>query len=146
MARFTHHLFVCCHQRPPGHRRGCCDPEGKGALRGLFKAGLTERGLQGKVRANSAGCLDQCELGPTVVIYPQEIWYGGVQPEDVPRILDETVGKGKILEDLLIPDEMLNTKGQGVQKPENSEPDTIENPQSPSSSSNPSSDLETPPQ
>ena len=47
-----------------------------------------------------AGCLDQCERGPTVVIYPQGIWYGGVQPDDVPRILDETVEVGgRVLED-----------------------------------------------
>ncbi len=58
-----------------------------------------------------AGCLEQCEFGPTVVIYPQGIWYGGVTPEDVPRILDETVIGGRILEDLLIPPECLNTQG-----------------------------------
>lgn len=63
------------------------------------------------VRANKAGCLDQCELGPTVVIYPQEIWYGGVRPEDVPRIVEETVVGGKILDDLRIPEQQLNTKG-----------------------------------
>jgi len=43
------------------------------------------------VRANRAGCLDQCELGPTVVIYPQQIWYGKVTLDDVERIIDETV-------------------------------------------------------
>jgi (2Fe-2S) ferredoxin len=62
------------------------------------------------VRANYAGCLDQCECGPTVVIYPQAIWYGGVRPEDVPRIIEETILGGRILEDLLIPDEKLNAK------------------------------------
>jgi len=62
------------------------------------------------VRANQAGCLDQCELGPTVVIYPQQIWYGGVRPEDVPRIVEETIVHGRVLEDLLIPTEQLNVK------------------------------------
>jgi (2Fe-2S) ferredoxin len=66
------------------------------------------------VRANKAGCLDQCELGPTVVIYPQEIWYGNVKPEDVPRIIDETVVQGKVIEDLVIADDLLNTKGGRV--------------------------------
>jgi (2Fe-2S) ferredoxin len=55
-----------------------------------------------------SGCLDQCEHGPNLVIYPQGIWYGGVRLEDVPRIVEETIIKGKILEDLLIPDECLN--------------------------------------
>jgi len=66
------------------------------------------------VRANTSGCLDQCELGPTVVIYPQGIWYGHVTPADVPRILDETIIGGRVLADLLIDDAWpLNTKGKG---------------------------------
>lgn len=111
MAPFTHHLFVCCNQREPGHRRGCCDCDGHGRLRATFKAAIAERGLKGQVRANSAGCLDQCEMGPIVVIYPQGIWYGGVREQDVARIVERTIIGGELLEDLLIPDEALNTKG-----------------------------------
>ena len=118
MPKFTSHIFVCCNRRAPGHRRGCCDPDGSEHLRNLFKAEVKRRQLTPEVRANKAGCLDQCECGPTVVIYPQQIWYGGVQPEDVPRIIEETVLGGRILEDLLIPDEVLNTKGAGRPKRE----------------------------
>lgn len=82
-------------------------------MRALFKAELKKRKLGSTVRANESGCLDQCELGPTVVIYPQQIWYGHVGPQDVGRIIDETVVGGRILEDLLIPDAWLNTKGRG---------------------------------
>ena len=110
MPEFTHHIFVCCNQRSPGHSRGCCDPEGSEQLRTLFKQSVKEHGLTPQVRANSAGCLDQCELGPTVVIYPQGIWYGNVQPEDVTRIVERTVIAGEILEDLRIAPELLNTK------------------------------------
>lgn len=113
MPAFTHHLFVCCNRREPGHSRGCCDAEGTEALRNKFKAELSARKLKPAVRANSAGCLDQCELGPVVVIYPQGIWYGGVTLEDVPRILDETVIGGRVLNDLLIDESLLNTKGKG---------------------------------
>lgn len=122
MAKFTHHIFVCCNRRAPGHPRGCCDPEGAEQLRQRFKAELKQRGLAGMVRANHAGCLDQCELGPTIVIYPQAIWYGGVTPGDVERIVVETVLGGRILADLQIPDELLNTKG-GRQPPAAREPD-----------------------
>ncbi len=108
LAPFTHHIFVCCNRREPGSARGCCNPDGSEALRNAFKAELKKRNLGCGVRANKAGCLDQCELGPTVVIYPQAIWYGGVKLSDVPRIIDETVIGGRILEDLLIPDEKLN--------------------------------------
>lgn len=110
MPLFRHHLFVCCNQRAPGHSRGCCNPDGSAALRDCFKAELKQRNLGPLVRANQAGCLDQCELGPTVVIYPQQIWYGGVRLEDVPRIVEETIVHGRVLEDLLIPAEQLNVK------------------------------------
>jgi (2Fe-2S) ferredoxin len=105
---FDCHLFVCCNRRDPGNPRGCCDPDGNGRLRELFKAELKRRGLGLTIRANEAGCLDQCELGPTVVIYPQQIWYGHVRAEDVPRIVEETVIHGRVIEELLIADDELN--------------------------------------
>ena len=108
MPAFTHHLFVCGNQRSPGHPRGCCDPAGAEALRNAFKAEVKKRGLGPLVRANSAGCLEQCEHGPCVAIYPQAIFYGGVQLADVPRILEETVINGRVLNDLLIANECLN--------------------------------------
>lgn len=110
MPKFTHHVFVCCNRREPGHSRGCCDPQGGEALRSAFKAEIKRRKLGPRVRANRAGCLDQCEMGPTVVIYPQAIWYGGVTVEDVPRIIEQTVEQGIVLDDLVIPDELLNRK------------------------------------
>jgi (2Fe-2S) ferredoxin len=114
MPKFTHHIFVCCNQRSPGHARGCCDPDGTEALRNEFKAEVKRRGLDPLVRANKSGCLDQCELGPSVVIYPEAIWYGGVRLEDVPRIIEETVIGGRVIEELLMPDHLLNaTKGRG---------------------------------
>lgn len=108
MPKFTSHLFICSNQRPPGHRRGCCDPEGTDQLREAFKTELAKRKLGVLVRANKSGCLEQCELGPVVVIYPQGIWYGGVKLEDVSRIIDETVVGGRVVEDLRIPDTCLN--------------------------------------
>src|SRR5262245_12880550 len=111
MPRFTCHLFVCCNQREPGHRRGCCNADGSGKLRELFKTEIAKCGLTPDVRANQSGCLDQCEYGPTVVIYPQAIWYGGVTAADVSRIVTETVVSGRVIQELVIPDECLNSKG-----------------------------------
>jgi len=110
MPKFTSHIFVCCNRRQAGHPRGCCDPDGSERLRAALKAELKRRGLGPLVRANRAGCLDQCELGPTIVIYPQAIWYGGVCLEDVPRIVQETIVQGRVLEDLLIDDADLNCR------------------------------------
>src|SRR5215204_1359118 len=110
MPAFQSHIFICCNRREPGNSRGCCDPEGSEALRNAFKAEVKKQKLGPLIRANKAGCLDQCELGPTVVIYPQGIWYGHVQLSDVPRIVEQTIVGGRILSDLLIPDECLNCK------------------------------------
>lgn len=108
MPPFTSHLFICCHRREAGNCRGSCDPVGNQALRNAFKGEVKRLKLGPLVRANQSGCLDQCELGPVVVIYPQGIWYGGVTVADVPRILQETVIHGRILPDLLIADDRLN--------------------------------------
>ena len=108
MAAFTHHVFICGNVREPGHRRGCCDPDGNQALREAFKKAIKAAGFGRLVRANHAGCLEQCEQGPAVVIYPQGIWYGGVTVADVPRIVEKTIIGGEVLNDLLIPDDCLN--------------------------------------
>ncbi len=112
MPKFTSHIFICCNRRDAGHSRGCCDPQGGETLLHAFKRELKARQLGPLVRANRAGCLEQCEQGPTVVIYPQAIWYGGVRVEDVPRIIEETVLAGQTIEELRIPDHLLNTKGK----------------------------------
>ena len=108
MPSFTHHVFVCCNQRSPGHIRGCCDPEGSNDLRSAFQNEIKRRGLGPLVRASKSGCLEQCEHGPTVAIYPQNIFYGGVSAGDVPRIVEETIVQGRTLEDLRISEECLN--------------------------------------
>ena len=78
MPPFERHVFVCGNRREDGHPRGCCDPAAAEALHKAFKQAVAERGLQRRVRANRSGCLDQCEHGPTVVVYPDAVWYGGV--------------------------------------------------------------------
>ncbi len=118
MPAFHCHVFVCCNRRAPGHSRGCCDPQGSAALRDALKAEVKRQvGPDHLTRVNQAGCLDQCEYGPALVIYPQGIWYGRVQLSDVPRIVRETVLEGRVLDDLRIPDECLNTKGRVPWKP-----------------------------
>lgn len=109
MSKFRYHIFVCTNQRPPANPRGCCDPEGGGALQALFKKELAARGLRAGVRANKAGCLDQCEHGPTVVVYPEAIWYGGVRPEDVAEIVESHILNGRPVERLQLADECIDT-------------------------------------
>jgi (2Fe-2S) ferredoxin len=108
MPKFEKHIFICGNQRPPGNPRGSCDPEGHAELQLAFKQKLAVLGLKGKVRANQSGCLDQCEHGPTVVVYPEAVWYGHVTQSDVDEILESHVVGGKPVERLVIPDSCLN--------------------------------------
>jgi len=108
MPKFVHHIFVCTNQRPPENPCGCCDPEGLGNLQLQFKKELAARGLKANIRANRAGCLDQCEHGPTVVVYPEGVWYGGVRRDDVIEIIESHIVQGKPVERLLLADECIN--------------------------------------
>jgi (2Fe-2S) ferredoxin len=113
MPKFERHIFICINQRPEGHPRECCSPSGEGELHRLFKAKLSERGIpNSRVRANKAGCLDQCEAGPTVVVYPEAVWYGHVTPADVDEIIDSHIIGGKPVQRLIIPDSLLNNTQQ----------------------------------
>jgi (2Fe-2S) ferredoxin len=73
---------------------------------------LAERGIRETVRANKAGCLDQCEIGPTVVVYPEAVWYGHVTPADVDEIIESHIIGGQPVERLIIPDYLLNSTQQ----------------------------------
>jgi (2Fe-2S) ferredoxin len=117
MPAFRHHVFVCGNARDPGHKRGSCDPAGSQALREAFKKEIKKAGLGPLVRANHAGCLDQCEHGPTVVIYPQGVWYGRVSAADVPRIVAKTLVGGEVLDDLVIAESCLNNPGCPHRRP-----------------------------
>ena len=109
MARFEHHIFVCTNQRVPENPRGCCDPSGAALLQLPFKKELASRGLTDTVRANKSGCLDQCEHGPTVVVYPEGVWYGGVKPEDVAEIIESHIINRTPVARLLLAEECINT-------------------------------------
>lgn len=73
-------------------------------MRDALKAELRTRGLVRIVRANISGCLDACEFGISMVIYPDAIWYGGVKKEDIPEIVERTILNGEVIERLLIKD------------------------------------------
>jgi len=109
VAPFEKHLFICTNQRPGDHPRGCCNPDASDALQKAFKKALAERGLSRRIRANRSGCLDQCEHGPTVVVYPEGVWYGGVTEEDVAEIVDAHLVGGRVVERLRLPDACVNT-------------------------------------
>lgn len=98
--RFRHHVFVCENHRDPSDPRGACGNKGSEAIRAALKAELARRGLKAEVRANGAGCLDACAFGPSIVVYPEGVWYGHVTPADVPEIVEQHLVGGTPVERL----------------------------------------------
>ena len=99
------HVFCCTNQRPAGHPRGCCLDKDALRLRNYMKARAKELDLAG-VRINTSGCLDRCELGPTMVIYPEGVWYSCRTIEDVEAVLqDHVIGGGRVSRLMLRPED-----------------------------------------
>jgi len=108
MKRFEKHVFVCENRRPAGHPRGCCAEKESIELRQIFKSRLKELGLNTKVRANGAGCLDACEFGPTIVVYPEQVWYGNVSEQDIEEIIQSHIINDVPIERLMIKENKFN--------------------------------------
>ena len=102
MSYYQRHVFFCCNQRDAS--RESCNPKGASELCDYAKARVKELGLAGagKVRINQAGCLDRCEEGPVMVVYPEAVWYSYVDRSDIDEILEEHVRHGRIVERLKI--------------------------------------------
>lgn len=102
MSFYKHHVFFCLNRRDPP--RECCANRNSEAMKDYAKKRVKELDLNGpgKVRINVAGCLDRCEEGPVVVVYPEEVWYTYVDQQDIDEIIDEHLVKGKIVERLRI--------------------------------------------
>ncbi|MCS7229389.1 MAG: (2Fe-2S) ferredoxin domain-containing protein [Candidatus Kryptonium sp.] len=114
--RFKKHIFICTNTRPPDHPRGSCGRKGAEDLLNKFRKKVAEIGLNKYVRVNSAGCLDACEYGPSLVIYPEAIWYGRVNENDIDKIVNEHLLEGKVIEELLIYDEKFKPELMKVSK------------------------------
>lgn len=99
---YRSHIFCCSNQRPPGHERGCCADQGAEKLRNYMKRRAKEMGLD-DIRVNNAGCLDRCEFGPAIVIYPEGVWYQPKNEADIDEILIRHVQQGERVERLLLP-------------------------------------------
>jgi (2Fe-2S) ferredoxin len=97
---YEHHVFCCTNQRDAGHPRGCCLDRGAGPLRDYMKAACKRFGK--KIRINSAGCLDRCELGPVMAIYPEGVWYTYENESDIDEIIQVHLVDGRRVERLML--------------------------------------------
>ena len=102
MSVYQKHVFVCTNRRDPGNPKGSCANSGAEEICQIFKKELAERGLRGTMRANSSGCLDQCAHGPTVVVYPEGVWYSIRTKDDAKEVIEEHLINGRPVERLQI--------------------------------------------
>ena len=106
MAKPERHVFVCMNSRPPGHPRGSCGTVGANEVIGKFQEEFEKRNLFGKALVSGSTCVGPCNLGPTVIVYPEGTWYSKVSPDDVAEIVDKHLVNGETVERLLIPEEV----------------------------------------
>ena len=109
MSFYKHHVFVCTNQRDPDAERPCCANAGAESLRLYAKKRIKALGElgEGKIRINNSGCLDRCELGPVLVVYPEETWYTYFDEADIDEIIESHLLGGKVVERLLLPPSQL---------------------------------------
>jgi (2Fe-2S) ferredoxin len=102
MSYYQYHVFFCTNQRKDGS--SCCQNFNAQSLRDYLKKRTKQLDIVGKrkVRANTAGCLDRCNKGPVMVVYPEAVWYTFVDKDDIDEIIESHLLKGKIVERLLI--------------------------------------------
>jgi (2Fe-2S) ferredoxin len=102
MSYYQRHVFFCCNKRDPPEK--CCVDAGALDMQKHAKERVKAMGLAGKgrVRINKAGCLDRCEEGPCLVVYPDAVWYTYVDSHDIDEIIDSHVVGGKVVDRLRI--------------------------------------------
>ena len=102
MSYYERHVFFCCNRREPPE--ACCANRAADEMQQYAKSRVKTLGLsgKGKVRINRAGCLDRCEEGPVIVVYPDAVWYTYLDRSDIDEIIDRHVVGGEIVERLRI--------------------------------------------
>ncbi len=94
---YDKHIFICTNQRLPGAARKSCGEAHGLEIVSAFKNNLKERALPIKLRAQKAGCLDICDHGQTIAVYPDGVFYVGVQLSDVDEIIEEHIVNNRIV-------------------------------------------------
>ena len=103
MPDWKHHVFVCTNKRPPGHPKGSCGDRGCNEVRTALAEAIDARELFETVKLNTTDCLGPCRAGPTMVVYPENVWYAGARPGDIAEIVQSHLVEGRPVARLLLP-------------------------------------------
>lgn len=98
---FDRHIFCCTNERKADAPRGCCKATGGEEIRAYLKQRVKELKLP-KTRVNASGCLDRCELGPVIVVYPEGTWYHCANEQDAEEILQQHLIGGNVVARLVL--------------------------------------------
>lgn len=101
MEKPKYHIFVCISARLTGQNQGYCLQKDAGDIIAAINEEIMERGLDGEVMVTGTGCFGICSMGPIVMVYPEQTWYGKVTEDDVEEIMD-ALEEGEIVERLVI--------------------------------------------
>jgi (2Fe-2S) ferredoxin/SAM-dependent methyltransferase len=93
MEPFRHHVYACDQRKPEG--APSCTAAGSLAVIEALRREIAARGLAHAVQVTTCGSLGLCTRGPNLVVYPEGVWYSGVQPGDVAEIVREHLGAGR---------------------------------------------------
>jgi (2Fe-2S) ferredoxin len=107
MAQPQRYVFVCLNQRPAGHPKGSCLDRGADDVFNAMRDELGRR-LMTNVKVVASGCVEGCLAGPTVLVVPDNVWYGGLTEADVPVIFDQHLVGGEPVEMLRLSPEDFN--------------------------------------
>ena len=98
---FEAHILCCCNQRPEGHPRSCCADRGGREFMETIAKRIAQSGLD-NVTVTESGCMERCELGPTMVIYPDAVWYSYANQDDIDEIIESHLKGGKPVDRLVL--------------------------------------------
>lgn len=100
MEPFRYHVYAC-QQEKPGTTLPCCSGRGSAQVLEALRKEIATQGLMNDVQVTTCGSLGMCERGPNMVVYPEGVWYAGVQVADVPELVREHFQNGRPLERLV---------------------------------------------
>ncbi len=121
---YRHHIFTCLNERPDGNPRGCCGSELGMKIRMKFAQELAAAGVR-DCRSNKSMCLDRCEYGPVVVVYPEGVWYHIEDVDvDVAEIVREHIVGGVPVARLMLPERADDPLAKPLAPTAISEPNT----------------------
>lgn len=98
---YNPHIFMCLDEKGAEPGRGCCADRGAMELFAHMRGYAKQNGVTG-IRINRSSCLNRCELGPIMVVYPEGTWYAVRTKEDAEEIVRSHIIEGRRVERLVV--------------------------------------------